>query len=227
MKNNQGFTLVEVLIVTVVAVLLSLYTIPKITSLLDTSKDKLYEAQVHVLEKAAQDYFVTNIEELPQTKKDARFLTIDMLVKQHLIESNEVLDPRTDEQMNGCIIIKSNGKDYSYTYNEDCNKVTKDYIPVIKVKDFSKTVEVNEEYIFPKVTATDVLGEEVNVKGPYINNKLITSLDTTNIGKEYTLTYKAIDQVRHITGIKKRDNIISIRSAYFTNCSKWGNICIF
>src|SRR5699024_9071943 len=104
--NKKGFTLVELMVMTVAAVMLTVYTIPKVLDVLDTSKDELYKTQVSILEKSAKDYYLKHTEELPEDEKDARFLTIDDLAKENMIESSEMIDPRNDEIMNGCIVTK-------------------------------------------------------------------------------------------------------------------------
>ncbi len=204
MKKNQGFTLIEVMVMTVLAILLTLYTLPKILRLLDTSKDELYKNQVRTIEKAAKDYYLKEIDELPTEKKDARFLTIKELVDHHDLDTEEILDPRTNERMNGCVMVKPAGKDYQYTYVEKtCNEVASSYLPKIKMKNLEQTVEVNGTYTFPKVTAKDILGEEISVVGPYVNGKLITKLDTSTVGKKIEIEYQAKDTKRHILGKKR------------------------
>ena len=83
--NKKGFTLVELMVMTVAAVMLTVYTIPKVLDVLDTSKDELYKTQVSILEKSAKDYYLKHTEELPEDEKDARFLTIDDLAKENMI----------------------------------------------------------------------------------------------------------------------------------------------
>lgn len=205
MKQENGFTLIELMVVTVLAVMLTLYMIPRVMDLLDTSKDELYKAQIQTIEKAAKDYFLTESDYLPTDKKDARFLSIDMLFKHHHLETNEIIDPRTEKKMKGCVLVKPNGKDYSYTYEEEtCQQLSKDYSPTLKVKGKNiYQIEVNSVYSFPEVTAKDILGEKITVTGPYMKGKLITNLDTTKLGKEYVLEYQAKDTVRNIVGTKK------------------------
>lgn len=204
MKKNQGFTLIEVMIMTVLAILLTIYTLPKILQLLDTSKDELYKTQVKMIEKAAKDYYVKEINDLPTQKKDARFLTIKDLVDHHDLDTKEILDPRTNKQMNGCVIVKTSGKNYQYTYVEEtCNQAASSYLPKIKIEKVKQTVEVNETYSFPKATAKDILGEDLPVVGPYVHGELMTKLDTSTVGKKIELEYQARDEKRHIVGQKK------------------------
>lgn len=202
MREKNGFTLVEVLFFTVLAVLLTLYTLPKVIDLLDTSKKELYQTQIKTLEKGTRDYYIKNDHELPTDEKDARFMTISKLFKNQFIDSDEVIDPRNGKRMNGCVVVTPAGKEYHYNYTEDtCDKSASKYVPKIKV-DGKKTrsIEINEEFEFPKVTAKDVLGEELNVTGPYLNNELITTLDTSKLNDEIILEYRSYDDLREITG---------------------------
>ena len=204
MKNKNGFTLIELMIMTVAAVALTVFTLPKVMNVLDKSKDELYETQVTMIEKAAKNYYVKNTNELPTDDKDARFLSIKDLVSSNFLESADIHDPRTDEIMGGCVITKPNGKDYSYEYVEkDCSNASNEYAPTIKINSKKAVkVEVGSEFTFPEATAKDVLGKEIEVSGPYVNDKLITSLDTDKLNSEYDLVYKAYDETRNIVGIE-------------------------
>ena len=203
--NKKGFTLVELMVMTVAAVMLTVYTIPKVLDVLDTSKDELYKTQVSILEKSAKDYYLKHTEELPEDEKDARFLTIDDLAKENIIESSEMIDPRNDEVMNGCIVTKPKGKDYSYTYTEEsCSIVNQEYAPKITFKGkVKKKIEVGSDYEFVEAQAQDILGEELSVSGPYLEGKLLTELDTDKVGKKYDLEYRVLDKKRNIKTTKK------------------------
>ena len=203
--NKKGFTLVELMVMTVAAVMLTVYTIPKVLDVLDTSKDELYKTQVSILEKSAKDYYLKHTEELPEDEKDARFLTIDDLAKENMIESSEMIDPRNDEIMNGCIVTKPKGKDYSYTYTEEsCSIVNQEYAPKITFKGkVKKKIEVGSDYEFVEAQAQDILGEELSVSGPYLGGKLLTELDTDKVGKKYDLEYRVLDKKRNIKTTKK------------------------
>lgn len=203
--NKKGFTLVELMVMTVAAVMLTVYTIPKVLDVLDTSKDELYKTQVSILEKSAKDYYLKHTEELPEDEKDARFLTSDDLAKENMIESSEMIDPRNDEIMNGCIVTKPKGKDYSYTYTEEsCSIVNQEYAPKITFKGkVKKKIEVGSDYEFVEAGAKDILGEELSVSGPYLEGKLLTELDTNKVGKKYDLEYRVLDEKRNIKTTKK------------------------
>ena len=205
MNNNRGFTLIELMVMTVAAVMLTVYTIPKILDVLDTSKDELYKTQVDIVEKSAKDYFLKHIDELPENEKDARFISIETLAKENILESSDMVDPRTDKPMNGCVIVKTKGKDYSYTYTDEvCSKANQKYAPKITFKgSVKKDIEVGSEYEFVDATAKDVLGKKLPVTGPYLNDELLTQLDTSKVGQEYQLEYRVWDEKRNIKGTKK------------------------
>ena len=52
-------------------------------------------------------------------------------------------------------------------------------------------------------TAKDVLGKKLSVTGPYLNDELLTQLDTSKVGQEYQLEYRVWDEKRNIKGTKK------------------------
>ena len=66
--NNKGYTLVELLAVFVVLGVTIMISVPIISSVINTSKEKSYNEQVKILEEAARTYMSRNSKELPLLK---------------------------------------------------------------------------------------------------------------------------------------------------------------
>lgn len=196
--NKKAFTIVELLSVVVILAVITLVSIPILINTSKKSKEGLYKEQISRLEEIAYNWGVKNISDLPMMSKDARFLELNDLFSKSAMNEKDVIDPRTNKKLEGCIKITVKNVKYKFKYyNKSCDSLKEEYKPKFKKTKMEYDAELGDVFKLPNIKATNVLGEEVIVKGPYLNDKLITYLDTTKEG-EYTLVYKAIDNVRDI-----------------------------
>ena len=119
MKNEKGFTLIEIITVIVVLSVISLIITPIVIDQIHDSKEKAYVEQTVILEETAERWAIKNAQLLSQTKN--YYLTIDTLVKDNYLTSNKIIDPRTNEKMKGCLVISydSGNSQYDFNYNEN------------------------------------------------------------------------------------------------------------
>ena len=63
------------------------------------------------------------------------FVSIDNLKTEGLLENKKITDPRTEEELKGCIqvIYNDENKKYDYKYNENCEGKNNSEYPIIKV----------------------------------------------------------------------------------------------
>ena len=118
---RKGFTLVEVLAVIVVLGLLVAIISPVVNNLLADSEDALHDKQVDSIVKASQKYMVEHSELLPDSDYSAVY--IDDLINSGIIDKDKVIDPKTKEEMNGCVVVNYNNdfNQYEYNYRDDCS----------------------------------------------------------------------------------------------------------
>jgi len=119
MKNEKGFTLVELIGVITLLALIALVVYPTITTVMKNTKEKAYNDQVEILIKAAKQWGLENSDELPEVGMYS--LSIETLLNGGYISDDEVIDPRNAKQnLNGVIIIQnvSNTNSYEYRYVE-------------------------------------------------------------------------------------------------------------
>ncbi len=112
----KGFTLVELMIVIILLGLIALTTVPVIISNINDSKEKLYNEQVILLENATKRWTIYHTNEVEKTEDFSRCVTIEELEKENYIEDKKVINPKTNEYMNGCVEIKYDQEYNQFTY---------------------------------------------------------------------------------------------------------------
>ncbi len=121
--KNKGFTLVELLAVVIILLLVITIITPKVLKQLNTSENITRNEQINSLINIAKIYTNQNTEKLPE-KNSVSIISIDELEKSNLINKSEVINPKTNQELTGCILIKDEGNKYKYEYNEDkCNNL--------------------------------------------------------------------------------------------------------
>ena len=147
--KNKGFTLVELLAVVAVLILLITVITPKVINQLSTSEEVTRQEQINTLIDIAKIYTNENTDKLPEEDKaPISLITIEELKQAGLINKSQIIDPKTKEQMTGCIRITIENNNYKYTYNNNCNKtvlVTFD-AQGGSLNQNTKTVIVSEKY---------------------------------------------------------------------------------
>ncbi len=112
--KNKGFTLVELLAVIIILGLLLLITMISVNSILNSSKESLSETQKKRLEDAAEVYYLEE-----GMNRDSKCVSIEYLVLMGYLNSDEVLDPKTREPLEGSIAITYDSNRYSYEFQDD------------------------------------------------------------------------------------------------------------
>ena len=124
MKNNKGFTLIELL--AVVAILITVVAIltPKIFKQFKTAENITNQEQINSLINTAKIYMNQNSNLLPE-ENNIYIISLNELKHSGLIQTKEILNPSTKQELTGCIIVKYENNKYKYEYKEenDCNNV--------------------------------------------------------------------------------------------------------
>ncbi len=122
---KKGFTLIELLAVIVILGVIATIVIPAITDTINNSREDAFEEQKSVVLNAAKRWGTENVRELPLNNGQSIEKSLKCLKEEGYLNSEkEVIDPTTDEEMNGCVKITydSSNNQYKYEYQSTCSK---------------------------------------------------------------------------------------------------------
>ena len=122
--KRKGFTLIEVLAVIVILGLLIVIIVPVVNSLLKDSEDVLYEEQIDSIINASKKYMVEHYDLLPQGNSYYS-ISVDDLVSNGVIDNEIVMNPKTKEELDGCVVVNynENFNQYEYRYVESSDSL--------------------------------------------------------------------------------------------------------
>lgn len=115
--KKRGFTLVELLaVITVLGVILAI-VIPKINNTLENSKEAAYNNQINSLISIAKRWGASNSDKLSDENK----LQFSTLFDDGYIKQKDIINPKTDKALEGCIKISYDEEysQYKYEYTDD------------------------------------------------------------------------------------------------------------
>lgn len=120
---KKGFTLIEILATIVILGLIVLVTYPLVSKIIITNKEKLYDEQINTIEDLARRWATMNDNLLPNDETEVYKLTLTQLYDEDYIAKEDIINPITNEQLSGCVMIKKENSlnKYTYIYQEDCN----------------------------------------------------------------------------------------------------------
>lgn len=121
--KNKGFTLVEILAVIVVLGLLAAIITPTVNNLIKDSEETLEKKQINTIINATKKYVVENSELLPDSESEnAVYIETTTLLEEGMIDKENIINPKTKEEMWGCVIINysQSYNQYNYEYIDGC-----------------------------------------------------------------------------------------------------------
>ena len=157
MKHGNGFTLAELLAVIVILGVITIIVFPAVNKTIKQSKEGTYEEQKNTIIRNAKRWSVENADQLSEDR--SIYLSIDQLKREGYMENKDVVNPLTEEIMDGCIRI---------SYDEEYNQYNYSYMDVScdEIKTFA---EVMEPLIGTEVNNNDPDGN-LRYVGPTPNN---------------------------------------------------------
>lgn len=199
--KKEGFTLVELLAVIVIIGIIYLIVFPSVTSFIDKSKEKSYNIQVDLIEKASKKWVVDNTDEL--LKKDPYHLnninlTLTTLKKDGYLQDEFIENPKTKKIMTGCVVVsyQSNKNQYEYTYKDGLDSYSKSEVKNIKQAEEMAACDNEKGYIYTYFKNNNKLektsgnknsnGDDIKLSEIFADT-LISKTDSglENLGDEY------------------------------------------
>jgi prepilin-type N-terminal cleavage/methylation domain-containing protein len=207
--REKAFTLIELMAVVIILGIITTITVTSINYSIKRSRDRLYVQQVQRLKEGVRTWAIKNTETLPIDETGIVFFSVSRLKDEGIVDTEEVMDPRTNQELAGCMTIRYDDdfQQYAYEYEDmDCSLVSNSYMPIINVTGGdNQFVEVNGVFSFPLVTALDYNGRSIRAVGPIIydlDDNVLTSIDKSVVGTKYRLEYKATDDLLNLTQIR-------------------------
>ena len=116
---KKGFTLIELLAVIAILALIAMIVFPAINSAIKTAGEDAYNNQVKIIENAAKEWGLANVEKLPDVVGGTYNVTVTTLIDEGYISDEDVKDPRdTTKEITGKVIITYESNQYTYRYSE-------------------------------------------------------------------------------------------------------------
>lgn len=112
--NKKGFTLIELLAVISILALIAVIVFPAINSVVRSSRESAYNEQISIVENAAKEWGLDNVDILPETGSIE--VSVDTLKNDGYIAEEDVLDPRDNEPLKGSVRITYESHQYTYEY---------------------------------------------------------------------------------------------------------------
>lgn len=118
--KQKGFTLIEILAVIVILGIVVALFAPKVNSIIKNASKELEKEQINQIINATKKYAVNNTNILPISGTTQ--ITIQELINKGIIDNEKVINPKTKEELTGCVEItyNNNYNQYSYTYKTEC-----------------------------------------------------------------------------------------------------------
>ena len=115
---KKGFTLIELLAVIVILAVISLIAVPRIMDAIDESRAGALRQNNEAVIKAAQNYFVDNAIDLPQTVGETAEISLEQLIQNDLI--NEISSPYSSNSCSGYVLVTKVSGGHNFVPHINC-----------------------------------------------------------------------------------------------------------
>ena len=117
---KKAFTLIELISVIVILSIIALISVPITTNIINSSRNKAYEETINNIIEISKNYSVYNNLGYNTLYKE---LTFDELSNKGYIESSDIINPKTNQKLAGCVIYRwvIGSNQYEFKYDETCN----------------------------------------------------------------------------------------------------------
>ena len=191
--NRKGFTLVELLATITILGLIVLIVVPAVSKNVTKSKEKSYENLEKNIITVTKRYLLENSNLLPDENETIKKIELEFLINENLFDTDKLINPLTNEKLDGYVEIKYNinNEEYKYTFkqkNAEIIDISKAYVTHYADIDGNGTPD---GIIFADhLTGNTGDGEWTNSDGEYSVPRI-----SSNELKSYTITNEAYNGI--------------------------------
>lgn len=123
MKNNKGFTLIELIATIIILGVIALIAIPAINTTIDSSRQKAYDEQVERIKSAAKNWAVENSTAFSEDSGVVE-ITVTELINKGYLEEDNIIDPKDGKSFDDkgyCVKVTYDEKSFEYEFTDDCD----------------------------------------------------------------------------------------------------------
>ena len=124
MREQKGFTLVELLAVIVILAIVLIIAVPGVLSIINKTKNSAYDRQVDMIKNAAKNYVTANTITWSGENPKSTVVTLDMLQTSGYLDK-KIVDPRDKKEIlcANVLVKKDNKNKITYDVDMTCNEV--------------------------------------------------------------------------------------------------------
>lgn len=117
---KKGFTLIELLTVIVLLGIIAAIAYPTVRTITKKNIEKAYQEQIQRLENTGNLWVSSHADKVGYT--ETYYLTFEQLHKDEFISSSDVMNPKTEKPLTGCLKIEWDNVYHQHivTYVESC-----------------------------------------------------------------------------------------------------------
>ena len=123
-RNQNAFTLVELLAVIVILAIVLIIAVPGVLSIINKTKNSAYDRQIDMIKDAAKNYVTANTVTWSGDNPKSTVVTLDMLQSDGYLDK-KILDPRDKKEIlcANVLVTKDNKNKITYDVDMTCNDV--------------------------------------------------------------------------------------------------------
>ena len=204
-SNNKilmlGFTLIELLGVLIILAIIALITFPIIDNVLTNSRQQAYQRSIDGIIEASKMY-VTSQGQVPDT--NTKQLSLQTLINSGFLEDKDIIDPRNNENMTGCVVYMwdNSTNQYKYQYSEECIMTTPEECFTYKNISVVDSYDINYDTCITYFTSLDAPADMLELI--CTDDESYSIKDLVNQG---AFTYEELEAEGVITNLEKINGI--------------------
>ena len=134
---RRGFTLVELLGTLVILSILLIIVFASVTSVINNSKNTVYDRQISSILSGTYDYTLKYPDELPKTKGEKKYISLLKLQKNGFVD--DLINPKSKNLFPIDLVISIEYTGGNYKYNDKHSKLYGSYLYTVMMSDANKS----------------------------------------------------------------------------------------